>query len=120
MSVWIRLAGAALLALALLGGAPSGASDGAYLPPEQQDAWAQQLATAKQRVDAAEQRLAEAEAAYARARHDQYPRGEALAKIERERSDARRDLAAARKELDALVEEARRAGVLPEVLRPYW
>lgn len=109
----------AAAALALLWAGPAGSEGHYYLPAEEQEAWAEELATASRRVEASEQRLEQAETAYSRARHENYPRGEALAEIEREFADAKRDLAAAREALEALVEEADDSGVLPEVLRPY-
>ena len=51
-----------------------------------------------------------------RARHRDYPRGEALAAIEHDLEKARKALAAAEQELPELLEEARLAGVSPDVL----
>ena len=90
---------------------PASASDGA--------SWSERLAAAKQRLSEARERLAAANAVYARARHDRDARGEALKAIKDERVAARDAFHAARTELPELVEQARRAGVLPSVLRPY-
>jgi len=125
---------AALLAVALLapGAAAAGeaAAEGgpAAAAPEgpatggagEEKPWEERLAEAAARIEAAEARLEKAEAAYSRARHDDHPRGEALEAIEREYAEAGRELEAARSALPELVEEARRAGVPPGVLRPYW
>lgn len=120
MTMQTAWAGLLVLVLTLAGTAVPGASaQTLYLPPEQQETWAAELADAQRNVEAARQRLAEAEAEYSRARHDQYPRGAEMAKLEREFRDAQSDLPASEKALEALVEQARQAGVLPEVLRPY-
>lgn len=81
--------------------------------------WDERLAEARDRISRARLRAAKAEAAYARARHDGHPRGEALAEIEQEWNAAAEELQAARTALPELLEEARRAGVEPGVLRPY-
>jgi len=78
--------------------------------------WSDRLTKAQMRRDLARQQLVEAEAALSRARHRDYPRGEALAEIERDAQTARKDLAAAEQELPVLLEEARLAGVSPDVL----
>jgi hypothetical protein len=82
--------------------------------------WEKRLSEAKQRIVDARVRVAKAEAAYSRARHDRHPRGEALDAIEQEWKDAQRDLREAEVALPELVEQARRAGVAPGVLGPYW
>jgi len=82
--------------------------------------WDRRLARARQRIEIAHERMAKAEAEYSRARHDQYPRGEALAEIEERHRAAVRELQAAETALPQLVEQARRAGVSPGVLREYW
>jgi len=82
--------------------------------------WDQRLARARQRIEIARERMAKADAEYSRARHDQYPRGEALAEIEERHRAAERELRAAEAALPRLVEQARRAGVSPGVLREYW
>jgi hypothetical protein len=66
--------------------------------------------------DQARLKVIESEAALSRARHREYPRGEALEAIERDVESARKELAAAERELPELLEEARLAGVSPEVL----
>jgi septal ring factor EnvC (AmiA/AmiB activator) len=118
----IRVAAAVGAAL-LLGAAPLGptaASAQVYDASEAENAmWAEQLAEAQAEIEASRERLEQAQAKYVRARHDDYPRGEALAELEKEVEEARQALAEAEERLPELVEEARRAGVLPEVLRPY-
>jgi hypothetical protein len=132
------------LGAALLAGAPSraqepepdpataeadegGAVEGSDAEPEGESEsadleayWSQRLARAARRIEVARERATEAEADYARARHDDYPRGEALAKIESRHRAAQRELEAAEAALPRLVEQARRAGVAPGVLREYW
>ncbi|MDX1648537.1 MAG: hypothetical protein R3263_01665 [Myxococcota bacterium] len=118
----IRFALALGVALGLLGAlaVPVEAPAQVYDATEaENEAWAKRLAEAQEEIEAARERLEDAEAAYARARHDDYPRGEAMAEIEQEMEEARAELEEAKERLPELVEEARRAGVLPEVLRPY-
>lgn len=112
-----RTAALALLGALLLAASPE--SPSLYLPAEQQKEWADELALAQQRVERAAVRLERAEATYTEARHDQYPRGDALAEIEAELAHARVEQVAARNAMQSLIEEAREAGVLPGVLRPY-
>jgi hypothetical protein len=84
---------------------------------EKQDAaWTARLGAAEARRNDAVQRVIAGEAAFTRARHREYPRGEALAGLARDLEKARKDLAAAEQELPELLEEARRAGVSPAVL----
>jgi len=78
--------------------------------------WSGRLTDAQMRRDQARQHVIEREAAWSRARHREYPRGEALAAIQRDLEKARKDLTAAEQELPELLEEARLAGVSPEVL----
>jgi len=108
---------AVAVGLAAAGAAADG--DPRYLPEPEQQAWAQQLAEAQQDVDSARARVERLEAAYAEAQHSGHPRGEARAELEKNLARARRDLEEAREAMPRLVEEARRAGVYPQVLRPY-
>ena len=78
--------------------------------------WSARLAKAQKHRDEARLRVIETEAALSRARHRDYPRGAALEAIERDVEDARKALAAAEQELPELLEEARLAGVSPDVL----
>lgn len=82
--------------------------------------WSQRLSRARQRIELARERLAAAEAEYARARRDDYPRGDAFEAIEQRKAAAEREQRAAEDALPRLVEQARRAGVAPGVLRDYW
>jgi hypothetical protein len=78
--------------------------------------WSARLEKAQVHRDQARLRVIASEAALSRARHRDYPRGEALAEIESEVEAARKELAAAERELPELLEEARLAGVSPDVL----
>jgi hypothetical protein len=82
--------------------------------------WQQRLEQARQRIGQARERESAARAAYSRARHDRNPRGEGLAAIEEERRTAEAELREAEAALPQLVEQARREGVAPGVLEPYW
>jgi hypothetical protein len=81
--------------------------------------WEQRLERALQRIELARRRATEAETEYSRARHDDYPRGEALNEIKEKHLAAERELRRAEEALPRLVEQARRAGVPPGVLRHY-
>lgn len=113
-------AAATLLPLLLLLAGADGSGDPRYLPEAQQQAWAERLAGASAELAAAREKVAELEAAYSEAEHEHYPRGEARGELESELAAAREARDRAEERLPELVEEARRAGVLPEVLRPYW
>jgi hypothetical protein len=93
--------------------------DPRYLPPAEQHAWAERLAEADHAVSAARAAVSRLEASYAEARHSHHPRGEDLGELKQGLAEAKVALEEARAELPRLVEEARRAGVYPEVLRPY-
>jgi len=82
--------------------------------------WHQRLARAAKRIEIAREKAADAEADYSRARHDRNPRGEALAAIQATHAASERELREAESALPRLVEQARRAGVTPGVLRDYW
>ncbi|MEM7413081.1 MAG: hypothetical protein AAF430_22805 [Myxococcota bacterium] len=112
-----RLVPAALCAVVLA--LPTAGLGVDYLPEPEQAAWAERLAEAHEAIDEANRRVEKARAAYTEARHERHPRGAALKEIETEFRDAQRDAAEAQREFDALLERARPAGVLPEVLRPY-
>jgi len=84
-----------------------------------------QLASWKQRLEQAEADLvrsrehaAAAHAAYVQMRHDRSMRGEEKAKIIAERANSEHAAADAQARLDALREEARRAGVPPAWVLP--
>lgn len=81
--------------------------------------WSACLEEASGQIASARQRLAAAEAAYARSVNFRDDRGSARAKIIAEREQAQSDLAAAEERLPDLVEDARRADVSPRVLDPY-
>jgi hypothetical protein len=128
---------AAAVAACLLGAAAPGALAGEAAAPggsavqedpapgsapqaEPAETWEERLATAQRRIELARERVTAAKAAYSRARHDRNPRGPALATIEQERETAERELRDAEAALPELVEQARREGVPPAVLDPYW
>lgn len=79
--------------------------------------WRKRVLEARERVAEARERFEAARQAYRDARQRNYPRGEAVEKIERELQAAREALKQARADLEALPEEARRAGALPGWLR---
>lgn len=83
----------------------------------QREQWQQRVIQARAKVRSARERLATAEARYSRMRSREKTRGEAKEAIEQELEEARRALAAAEQELEALPEVARRAGVPPGWLR---
>jgi len=82
--------------------------------------WGRRLSNAMQRIELATERSEKSEAEYSRARHKHNPRGEALEEIRDKRDAAERELHEAEAALPRLVEQARRAGVEPGVLRDYW
>ena len=86
---------------------------------EEPTTYAERLAEARDTLDAATARWEAARAAYTEARHERHPRGDALGAIEQEFADAKQELERARRELDALIDDARPAGVPPGVVRPY-
>ncbi len=108
---WIAL----LLALGLWLGtvAPSAAADDAEL-----SAWRERLDSAEAELTNAQSRVAAAETAYVNMRHDRSIRGDKKGKIIAARGEAQRALAAARENLDAVREDARRAGAPPEWVLP--
>ncbi len=116
-----------LLALALaasLAGGSAAAADPAK--PSEEDAsapatptWEQRLEEAQTQLETARTRVAESESAVTRARHRRYPRGKEFDDLVATAENARKQLRAAEAELPALLEEARRAGVEPGVLRRF-
>jgi len=117
-----RLAvGLTLVWLLLAGSAPSLAeADVEYAPPAVQETWKERLAEARGRLERSRERYRELVDRYEKAKDDEYPRGEAFQAIVDQRDAALRAWRDARRALPRLAEEARRAGVLPEVLRPTW
>jgi len=109
-----------ILLISILAGAlqaqPSTQDADARLAEARDAKWSARLTNAVMQRDEARQQVIEREAAYSQARHREYPRGAALAAIERDLEQARKDLTAAEQELPALLEEARIAGVSPDVL----
>jgi hypothetical protein len=114
---WIAWTFALGLALGAAGAGPlAAAPPGAAETQANDAAWTKRLNDAVVRRDRARLRLADAKAAVAEARHRRYPRGAALAELENEREKARAELAEAETALPELIEEARQAGVSPELL----
>ena len=83
----------------------------------ERESWQQRVAEARAELERAQQRRDAAETAVDRMRHRKHPRGEAREALFAEREAARADAAGAERALDALLDEARRAGVPPGWLR---
>jgi hypothetical protein len=112
----------AALALATsLAGAFAAAADPAK--PSEEEAstptWEQRLEEAHTRLELARLHAAESERAVTRARHRRYPRGAGFDDLVAAAEDARKQLRSAEAELPELLEQARRAGVEPGVLRRF-
>jgi hypothetical protein len=84
-----------------------------------EEAWTARLSEATARRDATAARLAADEAALTSARHRKYPRGDTLGTLERNLERSRAEHAAAEQALPELLEEARKAGVSPALLRRF-
>jgi septal ring factor EnvC (AmiA/AmiB activator) len=97
-----------LLALACLCAAPAAADEHPELA-----SWKERLEKAEAEVAKAHERVAAANAAYQHMRHDRSVRGEEKAKIIAERAEAEHAASDAQARLEALREQARRAGVPP-------
>ena len=80
--------------------------------------WRQRLDQAEADLDRSREQAAAAHAAYVNMRHDRSVRGPEKAKIIAERAEAEHAVADAQARLDALREEARRAGVPPAWVLP--
>jgi hypothetical protein len=93
-----------------LGDTPEGA-DG--------EAWKRTLGQARSRLEAANEQVAEADAAYSQMMTRGYPTGAARAEIVAQRDGARSAYAEARCALPALVERARRSGAPADAWRSY-
>ena len=107
-----------VISLLLLSGLPAMADqEGALRPVDER--WAERLAAAKAEVETLRKQVRAAGAAYTRARRDDHPRGEALQKLVEEWHEHRAAYREAKERLPELVEQARREGVYPVVLRPY-
>jgi len=105
-----------LLALVLglcLAAAPLRAEDDADLA-----SWRQRLDQAEAEIVRAREQAAAAHAAYVDMRHDRSVRGEEKAKVIAERAESEHAANDAQARLDALREEARRAGVPPAWVLP--
>ena len=106
-----------LLLLLMIGlcfaAAPAGAEDDA-----DHAGWKQRLDQAEADVVRSREQAAAAHAAYANMRHDRSVRGEEKAKIIAARAESEHAVADAQARLDALREEARRAGVPPAWVLP--
>ena len=113
-----RLAAVLLLGLAALGALSAAAQE----EPSQEALvadWQQRLDDAQEGLRAAREHVQQAELALGDARQRRRPRGELLGKLYDELPAAREDLAQREAQWPALLEEARRAGVPPVVLREY-
>jgi hypothetical protein len=108
----------AALALAALAGMPPAATPAdpasAALPGDADGpGWQERIAEARRAVEQAQRRRETADAAVQRMRHRRKPRGDAREALFAERDEARAAQAQAERDLEALLEEARRAGVPP-------
>lgn len=79
--------------------------------------WKERVAEARADVASAYERRDAAETAVDRMRHSRHPRGAAREGLFSEREEARAGVAEAKRALDELLEQARRAGVPPGWLR---
>lgn len=117
-----------LLVLLVLAADPALAQQGAAVSEEpvvaenaedEVAAWVARLDEAAKRLAAAQKRVAELEGAKGRGASRRYPRGEAKEKYLEQLEEARTELAEAQEAMPELLEDARRAGVLPGVLDRY-
>lgn len=97
---------------------PPAAASPAELGAEEVDAWRDKLVGARERVDGAREQVATAEVAYREARKRRRRGGE-RADLLAALTAAEQELAEAEARLPALLEQARRAGVPPGVLREF-
>lgn len=102
-----------LLAGLCLAAAPARSDDDAELA-----SWKQRLEQAQAEVVSAREQAAAAHAAYVKMRHDRSMRGEEKAKVIAARAESEHAASDAQARLDALREEARRAGVPPAWVLP--
>jgi hypothetical protein len=107
-----RLAGLLAIGLATLAAALA-----TEAPAAGRVAWQERIREATAAVEQAEARRSAAEDAYDEMRHRKYPRGEARAAVEAERTAARAAVAETQQQLDALLAEARSEGVPPGWVR---
>ncbi len=82
-----------------------------------QSAWMNRIQQARARLSTAQDRYASAMVSYRQMKHRRRARGEQKLSILTQRKAARSELTAAQRELDALLEQARREGVPPGWLR---
>lgn len=117
-----------LIALLVFAAAPAFAQSGAETAAEpvavddagdDEAAWVKRLEEGAARLSAAQQRVDELEHAKGRGASRRYPRGEAKEQYLEQLAEARAELSAAREEMPELLEDARRAGVMPGVLDRY-
>lgn len=87
--------------------------------PSDSDGWIQKLDEAKARLAAAKADVSRYEAVQSHASARRYPSGEPKEKFLSDLENARKELDEAQREFPRLLEEARRAGVDPGVLRRY-
>ena len=84
-----------------------------------QQMWVQRLEDARSRLQRARTAVEAGDTTYAKGRHRERLRGEPREEIVAEREAAALELAAAEAAWPKLLEEARRAGLPPGVLRPF-
>lgn len=116
LALWL---GALFVAAPVPARADAGSGSSAAAMDPVSASWSARLAKAHAKLEAARAEVVSAQAALDRARNRQYPVGAPLAKLEETLADAKQTLATREAEWPQLLEDARRAGVLAEVLRPY-
>jgi hypothetical protein len=110
---------ASLLAFAASGEPAAPRQDAAAEVGLSAAAWEARLAEAHAALGGLRERAAASQRALSEARHRRHPRGEALSALEAAAAQARTALAAAEAEFPELLEQARREGVEPGVLRRF-
>jgi len=105
--------------IALLSPERSGAQPAAADEAAQYEVWTARLDAARTRLKHARAAVAEGDAAYSKNRQRHRLRGETNTEVISGREAAERELAAAEAAWPERLEQARRAGVPPGILRPY-
>ena len=118
-TLWLAVALAVSIPLATP--APASAQGGAAVADDQEDTamWVKRLDDAKAQLDSAKEKLISYERAKGKGAARNYPRGPAKEVYLKGIKDSEAAYEAARHDLPELIEEARRAGIVPGVLEPY-
>ncbi len=111
----------ALLLVGVMSAAQISAQDAAPTPSDEVIAqeWRARLEDEQAALTTARERVANAEHALGDSRQRRRPRGKQLRKLQEELAEAREELAELEAQWPALLEEARRAGATPAVLREF-